>query len=63
MMENRSFDHMLGWLPGANGRQQGLIYADETGAALRATADDHGVLLACHGSSLTAMGWFGSLPS
>lgn len=32
MMENRSFDHMLGWLPGANGRQQGLIYADETGA-------------------------------
>lgn len=28
MMENRSFDHMLGWLPGANGRQQGLAYAD-----------------------------------
>src|SRR5262249_15572180 len=21
MMENRSFDHMLGWLPGANGKQ------------------------------------------
>ena len=21
MMEDRSFDHMLGWLPGANGRQ------------------------------------------
>ena len=29
MMENRSFDHLLGWLPGANGRQQGLFYADE----------------------------------
>jgi len=28
MMENRSFDHMLGWLPGANGRQAGLTYAD-----------------------------------
>jgi len=31
MMENRSFDHMLGWLPGANGRQQGLVYADRLG--------------------------------
>lgn len=31
MMENRSFDHMLGWLPGANGRQQGLLYADQAG--------------------------------
>src|SRR5215470_18037168 len=31
MMENRSFDHMLGWLPGANGRQQGLAYADKAG--------------------------------
>jgi phospholipase C len=28
MMENRSFDHVLGWLPGANGRQQGLRYRD-----------------------------------
>lgn len=33
MMENRSFDHLLGWLPGANGRQQGLMYADTQGAA------------------------------
>jgi phospholipase C len=33
MMENRSFDHMLGWLPGANGRQAGLTYTDEDGAA------------------------------
>lgn len=32
MMENRSFDHMLGWLPGARGRQKGLRYADENGA-------------------------------
>jgi len=28
MMENRSFDHVLGWLPGADGRQGGLRYAD-----------------------------------
>ena len=27
-MENRSFDHILGWLPGANGRQAGLLYKD-----------------------------------
>jgi phospholipase C len=28
MMENRSFDHLLGWLPGANGRQTALRYPD-----------------------------------
>src|SRR5437899_12952556 len=28
MMENRSFDHLLGWLPGADGRQAGLAYVD-----------------------------------
>ena len=28
MMENRSFDHFLGWLPNANGRQAGLTYRD-----------------------------------
>ena len=33
MMENRSFDHLLGWLPGADGRQAGLTYQDRTGAA------------------------------
>ena len=33
MMENRSFDHLLGWLPGANGRQQGLSYLDKDGVA------------------------------
>jgi phospholipase C len=26
MMENRSFDHLLGWFPGANGKQEGLCY-------------------------------------
>jgi len=30
MMENRSFDHFLGWLPGAEGRQSGLTYYDAT---------------------------------
>jgi phospholipase C len=31
MMENRSFDHMLGWLPNANGAQAGLSYPDKNG--------------------------------
>src|SRR5205809_4102252 len=31
MMENRSFDHFLGWLPGADGRQAGLTYSDAAG--------------------------------
>ena len=31
MMENRSFDHYLGWLPGADGRQAGLSYMDRDG--------------------------------
>lgn len=29
MMENRSFDHFLGWMPKANGRQAGLTYYDK----------------------------------
>lgn len=33
MMENRSFDHYLGWLPGADGRQAGLTYVDKLGVA------------------------------
>ncbi len=33
MMENRSFDHLLGWTPGANGRQAGLAYRDRAGVA------------------------------
>ena len=31
MMENRSFDHMVGWLPGADGKQAGLRYVDQRG--------------------------------
>ena len=31
MMENRSFDHVLGWVPGADGRQRGLSFADADG--------------------------------
>src|SRR3954453_15421748 len=31
LMENRSFDHYLGWLPGANGKQAGLSYPDNAG--------------------------------
>jgi phospholipase C len=30
-MENRSFDHFLGWVPGANGKQAGLSYRDPSG--------------------------------
>ncbi|HET6817899.1 MAG TPA: alkaline phosphatase family protein [Mycobacteriales bacterium] len=32
VMENRSFDHYLGWLPGADGVQAGLTYLDDSGA-------------------------------
>jgi phospholipase C len=31
MMENRSFDHYLGWLPGADGKQAGLTYFNNAG--------------------------------
>jgi phospholipase C len=31
MMENRSFDHYLGWLPNADGRQAGLSYPGDDG--------------------------------
>jgi phospholipase C len=30
-MENRSFDHFLGWVPGANGAQAGLSFPDDHG--------------------------------
>jgi phospholipase C len=33
MMENRSFDHFLGWLPGSRGTQAGLSYLDSSGEA------------------------------
>jgi phospholipase C len=35
MMENRSFDHFLGWLDGADGRQGGLRYVDRVGMTHR----------------------------
>jgi len=43
MMENRSFDHFLGWLPGANGQQAGLIFKDSAGVshATHALAPDY----------------------
>ncbi len=31
MMENRSFDHFLGWVPGADGRQAGILAPDRAG--------------------------------
>jgi phospholipase C len=31
MMENRSFDTLLGWVPGANGKQAGVSYVDTGG--------------------------------
>jgi phospholipase C len=31
-MESRSFDHLLGWLPGADGKQAGVSYRDRNGA-------------------------------
>src|SRR6267142_321790 len=33
MMENRSFDHFLGWLPNADGKQAGLTYTDNAGVS------------------------------
>src|SRR5262249_25353962 len=38
MMENRSFDHFLGWLPGADGKQAGLADPDGKGGT-RSTYD------------------------
>ena len=35
MMENRSFDHFLGWHDGADGRQAGLKYFDTDGTPQR----------------------------
>src|SRR5260370_30181504 len=32
-MENRIFDHFLGWLQNADGKQAGLTYVDGTGAS------------------------------
>ena len=46
MMENRSFDHYLGWLPGADGKQAGLQFADKTGQA-RGDAQLHADFQGC----------------
>ena len=32
-MENRSLDHLLGWLPNVNGKQAGLSYVDPAGVS------------------------------
>ena len=29
MMENRSYDHLLGWYPNGDGKQSGLVYQDK----------------------------------
>jgi phospholipase C len=34
MMENRSFDHYLGWMPDADGRQAGLSYTTKDGKTI-----------------------------
>jgi phospholipase C len=43
-MENRSFDHYLGWLRGADGKQKGLVYKDSAGKphATHHLVDRHG---------------------
>jgi phospholipase C len=38
MMENRSFDHLLGWFPGANGKQAGLSYPGLKGGMAKTAA-------------------------
>jgi phospholipase C len=38
MMENRSFDHLLGWVPGADGKQAGLSYPAFHGGAAQTAA-------------------------
>jgi len=35
MQENRSFDHYLGWMPEADGRQGGLTYKDKDGKKVK----------------------------
>ena len=45
MMENRSFDHYLGWVPGANGAQAGLTFYDK--AVLSITLANYKMQGAC----------------
>ena len=39
MMENRSFDHLLGWLPGADGKQEGLTFRGPDREGVQAVGD------------------------
>ncbi len=41
MMENRSFDHILGWLPHADGRQAGLRYPTPDGKSMKTFHQTH----------------------
>jgi phospholipase C len=72
-MENRSFDHILGSLPHANGKQAGLTYLDKSGHPHPtyhltdyqncALADpDHSYILAVVSSSTAASATVGSRP-
>src|SRR2546426_3707174 len=47
MMENRSFDHFLGWLPDADGRQAGLTYFDPTGTGHQTRSEERRVGKEC----------------
>lgn len=38
MMENRSFDHMMGWVPGADGIQAGARFPDKNGRMIETFA-------------------------
>src|SRR5437773_4958058 len=60
MMENRSFDHFLGWLPGADGMQAGLSYADSAGvghATFPLAPDVEGCAYADPDHSYAGDGW------
>ena len=48
-MENRSFDHFLGWLPNADGKQAGLTYVDSAGVS-HATHSLSGDYTGCPGA-------------
>jgi len=50
MMENRSFDHLLGWVPGADGRQAGRRHDPE------ADCQDDQCDCLPHGNSLLGAG-------
>ena len=65
MMENRSFDHVLGWLPGANGRQAGLTYVDKDGYALTRPGHSDRIFRAAPMRTRTTLGpvWRSNTPT